>query len=70
MKKKTGGAHGRLEPVVGPDWEAMDDSIDDDEDSEEFDCGRYDQSAPGGMWPAGMCRLAGTEECDFECPYN
>lgn len=35
-----------------------------------FPCGRFDQSAPGGMWPVGMCRLAGTEECDFECPHR
>lgn len=33
-------------------------------------CGRWDQSAPGGMWPVHMCRLAGTEQCDFDCPYR
>lgn len=34
------------------------------------ECGRWDQGAPGGMWPVGMCRLAGTEQCDFECPHR
>jgi hypothetical protein len=36
---------------------------DDDEpdDDEEFDC---------HMGPDGSCGLAGTEECDWECPYN
>lgn len=34
------------------------------------ECGRYCQDAPGGMWPVGMCTLAGTEQCDFECPYR
>lgn len=38
------------------------DSLDDDEDDEDFfDCG----------WVRGVgCTLAGTEECDFECPYR
>lgn len=34
------------------------------------DCGRFDQSYPGGMMPVGMCRKGGTEECDFECPFR
>lgn len=34
------------------------------------DCGRLDQNAPFGMLPVGMCHKAGTEECDFECPYR
>ena len=34
------------------------------------ECGRWDQNAPGGMWPVSQCRLAGTEQCDFECPYR
>lgn len=33
----------------------------DDEDESEFDCG----------WVRGVgCQLAGTEECDFECPFR
>lgn len=32
------------------------------------DCGRWDQNAPGGM--NKQCRLAGTEFCDFDCPYS
>lgn len=39
---------------------------------EEYDpgeeCGRWDQNAKGGMSP--YCRLAGTEFCDWECPYS
>jgi len=36
---------------------------DDDEGSPEleFDC---------GMMPDGTCQLAGTEECDWDCPYS
>lgn len=33
----------------------------DDDDESEFDCG----------WVRGQgCQLAGTEECDFECPFR
>ena len=32
-----------------------------DNEYEEFDCHRG---------PDGSCDLAGTEECDWECPYN
>ena len=33
----------------------------DDDDEETFDCG----------WVRGVgCQLAGTEECDFECPFR
>lgn len=31
------------------------------EDGFEFDC---------GMMPDGTCMLAGTEDCDWECPYG
>ncbi len=32
-----------------------------DDDESEFDCG----------WVTGLgCQLAGTEECDFECPFR
>ena len=47
-------------------WEDVDfddDGIRDewDDDEEEFDCG----------WVRGVgCQLAGTEECDFECPHR
>ena len=34
---------------------------DDDEDTEEFDC---------GFLPGHGCQLAGTEDCEFECPYS
>ena len=34
--------------------------FDEDEDDDEFDC-------PAG---ADGCPLAGTEECDWECPYS
>lgn len=41
----------------------MDDDFDDDEycDDLDFDC---------GMDRNGMCGKAGSEECDFECPYR
>ena len=46
-------------------WDDPEDG--EDEEMEAYDaCGRWDQSAPGGLSP--YCRLAGTEHCDFECP--
>lgn len=50
----------------------MDDELDEPDEDRDVgeDCGRWDQSAKGGMWPVGMCRLAGTEFCDWECPYS
>jgi hypothetical protein len=49
-----------------------------DEDSDRNDaetqayesCGRWDQRAKGGLLPLYYCRLAGTEQCDFECPLH
>lgn len=42
---------------------AYDFSSDEDEDNEpEFDCGFIPEE--------GMCMKAGSEECDFECPYS
>lgn len=38
-----------------------DDFLEDDLDEEDFDCG----------WEPGEgCLMAGTEDCDFECPYR
>ena len=37
------------------------DSLPDDDDEDEFDC---------HMGRDGSCGLAGTEECDWECPYS
>jgi hypothetical protein len=33
----------------------------DENENEEFDC---------HLEPDGSCGLAGTEECDWDCPYN
>jgi hypothetical protein len=44
-----------------PPW-AYDDNQDDGEDDEwEFDC---------HMYPDGQCGAAGSENCEFECPYR
>jgi hypothetical protein len=32
---------------------------DDEEDGDDFDC---------GLMPDGQCLLAGSEQCDFDCP--
>ncbi len=40
------------------DWDAGDPYNEDDDD---FDC---------GMDKHGACGKAGSEECEFECPYN
>lgn len=50
--------------------EEHDDSSDGIEEDIEADCGRWDQNAKGGMLPFGLCRLAGTEWCDWECPHS
>lgn len=49
-----------------PDWTLLDDSpFDDEEDDPMQDamdrCGRLQE---------GFCTLAGTEHCDFECPFR
>lgn len=55
-----------------PDPYEFEDPEDDGDWEDEYDpgddCGRWDQNAPGGM--SKQCRLAGTEFCDFECPYR
>lgn len=38
-----------------------DERDEDDPDEPEFDC---------GFVPGHGCQLAGTEDCDFECPYR
>jgi hypothetical protein len=51
------------------DW--VEDQLEDQlEEGLEAECGRWDQNAQGGMHPVGLCRLAGTEWCDWECPYS
>lgn len=54
---------------TGPEFEFPEDY---DDEQEEYDpgedCGRWDQNAKGGM--SHQCRLAGTEFCDWECPYS
>ena len=44
-------------------WLINEADMDDDdlEEEEEFDC---------GMMPDGTCQYAGTEMCDWECPYH
>lgn len=41
--------------------EDYDDATEDEDDRWEFDCGRDRH---------GNCGKAGSEECDFECPYR
>ena len=40
---------------------------DDPDDEDEFDDDAGDHC---GMTPDGLCQLAGSEFCDFECPYR
>ncbi len=47
--------------MTDEDYEDSDCDYEDDEDPD-FDCGW----TPEG----GGCSLAGTEDCDFECPYR
>lgn len=48
-----------MNPEPFPYWE--EDDLDDEEEEWEFDC---------GMDRHGHCGKAGSEECDFECPYR
>jgi hypothetical protein len=49
--------------MSGRDIEADDDLYDDNsfDDEDFFDC---------GLTPDGYCTKAGSEECDWECPYS
>jgi len=55
------------EPFADHEEEVM--PVEEERDPGE-DCGRWDQNVRGGMLPLGLCRLAGTEWCDWECPYS
>jgi hypothetical protein len=44
-------------------------SISDDYDDEYFD-DDYEQEFDCAMGPDGYCPKAGSEECDFDCPYS
>lgn len=51
-----------------PEWDDLDhgeDDLGDDEDWPGGVCGRWDN---GRL--TGSCALAGTEDCDFECPHR
>lgn len=51
------------------------DSFDDDYDDENgYERDEWDEDEAAleecGQWPGGGCQLAGTEFCDFDCPYR
>jgi len=56
-----------MEPDAGDYDYPYDDDLEDDDDDElgftEDDCGRWVNSKL-----SDQCRLAGTEDCDWECP--
>lgn len=56
---------------AGPEFDYADDleEVEEDDYDPGEDCGRWDQNAKGGMLPYYWCRLAGTEFCDWECPF-
>lgn len=47
-----------------PGFDDFDDD-DFDDDTDDFDCPRFWVAGKGGGW---HCPLAGTEDCDWECP--
>lgn len=53
------------DPSVGDDfyYDETGDGLEDEDPGDE--CGRWDNGKLGGS-----CSLAGTEWCDFECPYR
>jgi len=57
-----------MEMKTMDELDEIDEAAFDDEDDPGQDCGRWDQNAKGGM--SHQCRLAGTEFCDWDCPYS
>lgn len=54
-------ACGMVDPCFEDERMYADDDYPDDDDEPEFDCG----------WVRGMgCTMAGSEECDWECPHR
>jgi hypothetical protein len=55
-----------IDPLDEPDYYEDDDCYEDDDD--------YDPGEECGRWINGRlshsCTKAGSEECDFECPYR
>jgi hypothetical protein len=52
-------------------WEAYDEDEDcDDEDDDGFGPGYDEEQFDCGMDKDGACSMAGSEDCDFECPYR
>lgn len=49
-----------------PDLEREDDFDSEDDLEDDFDCGAF----TNGKFDFYACRLAGTEDCDWECPYS
>lgn len=50
----------------GEDYDPMEDALDEEDEYDPgADCGRWDNARLGKY-----CVLAGTEFCDFECPYS
>ena len=56
-------SHDPQSPTDAADFED-DDFIEDEED--EFECGAWFN----GTFDYYHCQLAGTEDCDFDCPYS
>ncbi len=48
------------------DIDFYDDFRDDDEEDDGFECGAFFN----GRFDFYHCQLAGTEDCDWECPYS
>lgn len=40
------------------------------EDDADDEHEEYDPADDCGLYPGGGCMLAGTEHCDFECPFR
>lgn len=49
------------EPDQDYDYDVYSDDVEDDDELESFDC---------AMDRHGNCGKAGSEECDWECPFN
>ena len=63
-------AHDRfLAHRIRSTWQWMQDNFDDDDEVTEEDALDYLREECG-QTPDGGCLLAGSEQCDFECPFR
>jgi hypothetical protein len=59
-------SHDPQSPTDAADFDDDSYESDDDEEEDDFECGAF----INGRFDYAGCQLAGTEDCDWECPYS